>query len=62
MPSCQPSLPFTPLESAFGLGLMKAGGVRGAKNAPYTHILDKWQLMAGTCLSQGHAQGQPSEG
>lgn len=47
------------------VGLMEAGGVGRAGN-PLTHIhtyiLAMQQLVAGTCLSQGHTEGQPSEG
>lgn len=44
---------------------MEPGGV-GRAGDPLTHIhahiLTRWQLVAGPCLSQGHAEGQPCEG
>lgn len=59
---------FRPLESSFD---WEWGWTSGSwrleewgklEMPPYTRILDKWQLMAGNCLSQGHAEGQTSEG
>ena len=46
-------------------GLMEPGGV-GRAGDPlihiHVHILTRWQLVAGPCLSQGHAKVQPCEG